>query len=212
MVCRRVTRTRTHPAHNTTDPNFAAIVLPWRVDITISDAGNATAHPGDPALHKRTLSSHKAKLDDAKYRANVEAVVTYVCPPPFCTPGASSQPFPAHNATATIALPKHVTLIGGQQTQTFSSVFQAGTSASVRWNVEITDRINKSGEGQETEIEVSASGLISASVPFTYCCEPDVWSVCTQLQSLVWLNVRPVGRYPAYVYQDVIGGFGTAHI
>ncbi len=141
-------------AYGTPQPFWGAAILPWNVGVEA-----------------------KGKLK-AGSTITVTATVKYPCPAPF-----SPMQFPASEASASIALPAGLTLLGAQTIAIGN--MPAGTTQTVSWQVRV-DQVPAAG----TAITVQAGGVVSGSVPEAN------WNGQSQ-------------SYPPYSYTDLIGGTGT---
>lgn len=126
-----------HNLNQTAAPFYAALLTPWRVDITLAPAG------GSPD------------------RYTVSVTVSYDCPDPFCSDAAA--PFPATQAQAELSLPPSLVLGAGQSLVIPLGTLTAGDQAQAQWWVQATTAAQEAP--QASVVVVTAKGLVTGSVP-----------------------------------------------
>ncbi|MCX7006596.1 MAG: C39 family peptidase [Kiritimatiellaeota bacterium] len=142
-------------AYGTPQPFYGVAIMPWKVGV----------------------AQTKGKLK-AGSTITVTATVNYPCPAPF-----SPMQFPASDASASIALPAGLTLLGAQTVALGNMT--ASATKTVSWQVRV-DQVPAAGAA----ITVQAGGVVSGSVPEAN------WTGQSQ-------------SYPPYSYTDLIGGTGS---
>ncbi len=141
-------------AYGTPQPFFGVALMPWKVDVQ---------------------TKGQMKVGNT---ITVTASVTYPCPAPF-----SPLQFPASDASASLALPAGLSLLGAQTVALGN--MGAGTTKTVSWQVRV-DQVPAAGAA----LTVQAGGLVSGAVPEAN------WTGQSQ-------------SYPPYSYTDLIGGSGS---
>jgi len=129
------------PMYNVTYfPNFAAIVTPWKVKVSIVN-----------------IEAGKKNNNQEAVMATVVAEILYPCPYPFCN-ATGIPPFIAHNSAAQLTLPSTAKLMAQNKTIIIGDLLP-GHSVIVKWDVSL------SGDLSPGEVEVEAWGLVSGSLP-----------------------------------------------